>query len=375
VIHLDLIFSKRCSNYIMQRSSALQNLEVILYEAFNRGNKDAPGALVLLAAMNLETRPENLVNFYELLNKAIEEARLIKNQRRLEDHLQTLNELYALFISEHLWTQPWVVFTKKNALKNALTTLDALSNYFHLQKPTKFLEQDFLDSLNVQLAEILADIVKSDDLSRELKNFLSISIEDIISAIRKYYIAGTEGLKKSVNSVVADLMVRDFNLDEKGRSNAKYRRIKSCLFGLLFFITPTPYDIIGAAPDIQDFWMPKFGELVKKQDKVEKIMLLTPNLGVAEVLKEASKLSDGNGNIQKSLPPANKLQKTISPAKIPKKPRASVKNKPKTNSISVAGEIIDVEVVGKPQELPSTQSPQSLVGGKTQKALPPVLAE
>jgi hypothetical protein len=346
----------------MQRSSALQNLETILYEASKNGNATLASGVVLLKTMNLDPQPENLANFYELLNKAMAEAKLIKIkiQPRLDDRLSTLKALYIFMTVNHLWAQPWSVFTtdSEGRLKHAMTALSELAGNFHAQNPVKFLEQDFLNSLNTQLAEILGEILKSGDLSEDLKNFLVASVEDLLSAVRRYYIDGTIGLEKSVKSLITDLEIKDSTLDKKGKQDPNYRRLKSHVIGLLLFLVPSNvYDLIGVSPYAETL-VHEFGQLVMEQKHVEHIMLKNPDLGISEILKKALALSNGKSE--------RRLE-----AKAQRKAISSAKEDSKNNLNSLESEVLDAEIVRDPAEILDGKSGKSLAGENVQKALSP----
>jgi hypothetical protein len=55
---------------MMQQSSALRRLEEILTSAVTNGKTDQASGPILLNAMGLGPQPHNIVDFYELLNKA-----------------------------------------------------------------------------------------------------------------------------------------------------------------------------------------------------------------------------------------------------------------------------------------------------------------
>ena len=74
--------------------------------------------------------------------------------------------------------------------------MDALADFFHAQDPLVFLEQDFLDQLKTEF-QSLSDSILNSTLSNELKKFLIEKVEDILAAIRRYHIDGTEGLTKA----------------------------------------------------------------------------------------------------------------------------------------------------------------------------------
>ncbi|WP_413175912.1 hypothetical protein [Anabaena azotica] len=175
----------------MSQSNALRQLEMILDEAVTNGSREQTSGHILLSAMNLELIPKNMVNFYELLSKAEEEAKKLSNNPKIDRYIQAIGKLHHVFIVNSIWTTKWSVFATHIESKNILTILDALANDFHRQNPKILLEKDFLKDLNAEFENILEEVL-STDLSKELKVYLISRIQDILSAIRRYSIDGTE---------------------------------------------------------------------------------------------------------------------------------------------------------------------------------------
>ncbi|MBD2028119.1 hypothetical protein, partial [Leptolyngbya sp. FACHB-711] len=146
-----------------------------------------------------------------------------------------------------------------------------------------FLQQDFLEKLNGEFRGLLEEILES-SLCRELKNLLVDRIEDILKAIRRYHIEGTKGLEKVTKALVCDLVMTEPSLKDK--NNPTFKHVTAWVLNLLVYITPSPYDIIGAVPDIHDFWKPTFEELVANREKVEQIICEAPT--IQEALKKTS---------------------------------------------------------------------------------------
>jgi hypothetical protein len=88
--------------------------------------------------------------------------------------------------------------------------------------------------------------------------------------------------------------------------------IKAWGLSLLLYITPTPYDIIGAVSDIDGYWRPKFEELSAGYKKIEGIINDGPTLLIQEVVKKSSPIFDKQP--QKSLS-AGKGIKSLPPSK------------------------------------------------------------
>jgi hypothetical protein len=262
---------------MMQQSSALRRLEEILTEAIDTGDRNQHSGPILLKALKLGEQPQNIVDFYELLNKAEEEAKSIRNKPKIDRYISTIQRLHEVFVVNHTWLTPWDTFATYIEGKGVLNTLDSLADFFYSQNPAILLEKDFLEKLNSEFSSILEEILKS-DLSKDLKRFLERHIENIIKAIRRYHIDGTEGLEQATKSLISDLAMKEYSLQAADKENRTYMHATGWFLSLLLYISPSPYDIIGAVPDIYDFWIPKFEELVAGHKKVERIICESPTI-------------------------------------------------------------------------------------------------
>jgi hypothetical protein len=163
--------------------------------------------------MKLSGDSQNIVDFYELLNKAKEEARSIKNKPKIDRYVNSIEKLHQIFIVNHIWGEHWQIFATYIEDRDVLNVLDSLADFFYSQNPAMFLDKDFLSELNSEFASLLGKILKS-DLSKELKKFLIVHLDNILKAIRRYYIDGTEGLEKATKSLVSDLVITEHRLQD-----------------------------------------------------------------------------------------------------------------------------------------------------------------
>lgn len=290
----------------MQQSNALRKLEEILTESVNNGNRKDSTGNVLLKAMN-RSKPQDIVDFYELLNKAEEETRSAKTKDDIDKYLKVIEGLQEFFIINHIWATLWEHTAVNLESKNVLLILDSLANSFSVRNPTLFLEQDFLEQLNKQFQELLNETLES-NLSKQLKTFLIKRIEDILKAIYRYYIDGTEGIEKATKSFVSDLVLLEHKFNSEDKNNCVFKRTKAFVLGMLIYLIPGPYDIIGAVPDIYEFWIPKIEELTAGTKIIEQ--LINQDLTVQECLEKGSNIFDKQQ--QKSITGRN--QKALSPA-------------------------------------------------------------
>jgi hypothetical protein len=304
---------------MMIQSSALRRLEEVLTNAMTDGDIRLASGPILLQAMNIEVRPHHLVDFYELLNRAEEEAKCIRTKPKIDRFLQTLEKLHGEFIVRHLWEVPWGALSRYIEDKDLLNTLYSLAEFFHSENPSIFQEADFIDKLSDKFSTLLKEVIQS-DLSSELKNFLVIQIEDLLRAIRRYQIDGMEGLKQSAQSLMTSLMMSEHTLQDADKKNYTYAKVKALGLSLLLYLMPSPYEIIGAVPDVCGFWIPKFEELSTGYKKIESIINDGPTLMIQEVVKQSSSIFDKKpqkaisaGNEMKSLLPSKDEIETNTP--------------------------------------------------------------
>jgi hypothetical protein len=296
------------STSIMNQSNTLRALEHILAAAVNSGDRSKVGALVLLETMTLENKAGNIMIFYEILSKAKDEAKSIRNNPKLDSYIKTVDELQDIFAANHVWSSAWAVFANAIESKNILVSLDALANYFNDQNPKIIIEEDLLDKLSCEFTSLCDQILKS-NLPKELKRFLSARIESILAAIRRYHIDGTDGLEKAIKSLVSDLVMTENSLEDKDKKNPIFNKVRAWSLGVLIWITPTPYDLIGAVPDIHDFWIPQFEQLQQNVSKVENIISKSTNVvsmqAIPSIFSKESQKMLCSGEEQKMLAPSD----------------------------------------------------------------------
>ncbi|MHC5770277.1 MAG: hypothetical protein ACYTXI_32645 [Nostoc sp.] len=97
-------------------------------------------------------------------------------------------------------------------------------------------------------------------------------------------------MEKATKSLGSDLVMTEHIIENQDKDNPVYKRAKAWFLSLLIYIAPSPYDIIGTVPDIYDFWIPKFEELVEGCEKVEQMIGERPT--IQEAFEKASNTFD-----------------------------------------------------------------------------------
>ncbi|OWY65925.1 hypothetical protein B7486_39220 [cyanobacterium TDX16] len=73
-------------------------------------------------------------------------------------------------------------------------------------------------------------------------------------------------------------MMTEHSLKDVDKKNPIYTCFKAWGLSLLLYIAPSPYDVIGAIPDIYDFWIPKFEELSTGHSNIKEIVCETSTI-------------------------------------------------------------------------------------------------
>jgi hypothetical protein len=152
---------------------------------------------------------------------------------------------------------------------NLIIPVISLASYFDIENPTKILDEDFLKELNNKFQSFINEVDNS-EFSDDFRIIITNKIEDILRAINRYNIDGTEGLEKAAKLFVYDLVLREFNLKEEDKKNALFQKIKAAGMALVLYIVPKPYGTISVVPDINQYWVPQIQNFLKVASKSKK---------------------------------------------------------------------------------------------------------
>ena len=297
---------------MQKKTSALQRLTKILEDFMQEKvtQPNLPAINKLLEHINVPDDSPHLMDFFTLLSTAREEIGRMKDRESSRRVIEKLNDY---FINKRFTDVKWPDFKKFIDDGNYISSLESFADHYHTQNPTIFLESDFLDELKEQFNSLLDEIIDS-DLSNNLKRFLTKQIEDILYAIRRYSIDGTEGLEKAIKSFVSDLVMVEKHIDKKDKENPIFNRCLAGVSSLLVIFRPSPYDIIGVVPAIDDYYRPRIEEFIKNWQEVEENTDETST--ITEIMEKSLQLS--NKQPQKSLP--GKEQKSLPSSQINEEP-------------------------------------------------------
>ena len=293
---------------MQKQTSALQKLADLFEKASNKGEKSEPSLTVLLEIMKSSYCTDDPVEFFGLLYKAKEEVDKI-NKLRPEVSRHPIKKLHDFIVENNIYKMQWTQLKSYIEDKGIVDLLISLAENYETRNPTIFLESEFLDGLKDEFNSLLDEILRS-DLSRDLKTLLHDQIQDILYAIRRYSIDGSDGLQKATQSFVSNLVTIESRLDKKDKKNSIYRKSVSGIIALLRFLQPNSiYDILGVVPAMDDYYRPRIEEFIKNRQEIEESIDETST--TTKIIEKSLQLS--NKQPQKSLP--GKVQQSLPSAK------------------------------------------------------------
>jgi hypothetical protein len=267
-----------------------------------------PAIPILLQYINVPDSSSHLIDFFSILSTARKEIERMKGRESSRRVIEKLNDY---FINNN--DIKWKDFAKFIDDGNIIDLLHFVADHYHTQNPAIFLESGFLDGLKNQFNSLLDEIIDS-DLSNNLKRFLTKQIEDILYAIRRYSIDGTEGIEKATKLFVSNLVMVEKSIDKEDKKNSLYTKCLAGVSSLLVILRPSPYDIIGVVPAIDDYYRPRIEEFIKNWQEVEENIDETST--ITEIMEKSLQLS--NKQPQKSL--SGKEQKSLPSSQINEEP-------------------------------------------------------
>lgn len=254
---------------MIQPSNALQRLKEVLSKATEEGDPNQLTGKVLLEVMDLGNESGKLTDFYKLLDQAEEATARVISLSESSSSYKVFKQLKEKFILSHLHSTKWGIFLDYINGANILAFLESTSDLVHTKEPAVLLNEDFLSELRNELEVLFGKILDS-ELSADVKKCLMKHINNLLIAIRKYNIDGTQGLEQADKLFVSELTLNEPHLSDKDKKNPIYRGFQVLGIGLLVnFLSFSAADVISAIPAIEGYWVPKYNALTSKVDKLE----------------------------------------------------------------------------------------------------------
>jgi hypothetical protein len=261
---------------------ALRRLHQLLDHANSTGTLASTASQVLQSAMSGIGDSLGMLDFFYILRQAYVEACLITTPSSAAEYIPALAEFHEYVLAHDARQVNWSEYSGYINNFRVILVVDALAYYYSQQHPSRSLEDDFLNGLTEQLNAILREVSES-DLPIGLKKVIASSLNGVLQSVYKYRIDGTAGVKRAVQALIAELVILDSAEDKAARTSKTYRRVSTFAAFLLTLLRPSLYDVIGAVPDIQTFWLPAIQQLHEAtSDQVDKFPSLQELLKIAE---------------------------------------------------------------------------------------------
>ena len=217
-----------------------------------------------------EDKAGNLTFFYALVNEAKQEASTLKKDK-IDEYINVISK----FMDDLIVGDPWkgkVSSLRGNiANRNLPLIADSLAEYYYIQNPHLLPERAFLEYIQEALNDLLTEVIES-DLSKELKEIFLAGIQSLLKALYRYQIDGPEEIGNLSKALVVDLTNRENKIQENDREKPAYKKFFAWLIFLGQFFRPSIYDVIGAAPDLNDYWIPRIERIAQDYQKIEEFV-------------------------------------------------------------------------------------------------------
>jgi hypothetical protein len=286
------------------------------------GNQKDFAGNVLLDAMGLQPLPYNFILFYELLSRAKDDALSLITindgiyEEEYKESVIAIQDLQSFCITYHPFSHHWETFVKEIQSGRYISILASLARDFYNRNPKIFLEKQFLEKLSVIFSELINEVFQS-ELSSDLKQYLINQIEDIIRAIRRYLIDGSDTFEKVVKSSLCDLNLGESSINNTDKENSIFKKYQASMIALFILFRPTPWDLFGAIPDYVQFWRPTIEEFIEGRKKIEKIAAKSSN--TIEIVRETEIQKIRIKNKEKNMMTGKEQKLLISGEKITEK--------------------------------------------------------
>jgi hypothetical protein len=284
----------------MKYSSALQRLwdilkradEIARYEKNNtihEGHRIDPeditiyawGAILKASGFHYEEKSA-LFKFYRLIDEAIEEAKQVKDIG--DRDRRKLDTLPDFFLDEKILKMEWNLFKSHLEDNDIWRFIRLFAILYEKEFPVfPFLEKDLLEKIKNSFQKNLDEVIAS-NLSKDLQDFLVDKLENLLKAIRRYQIDGSEGLKKVAQNIISDLTLIGSSIKSEDRENPILQKFVSrvSIFSRILGISSVA-SIIGFTADIDSI----LAKYTRYLEHPEAIVVIEGELSVSESIKES----------------------------------------------------------------------------------------
>ncbi|MEL6552416.1 MAG: hypothetical protein AAFQ63_02970, partial [Cyanobacteria bacterium J06621_11] len=191
----------------------------------------------------------------DLLEKAIEETKSIKNVRNSAQYIRPLNELRNIF-KRGLINQDWSAIRDFVNDEAKMAMIDVCGDMVAIHLPQKKISVQELEGFLKDTEDLLSEVSKS-DMEEDIKSFLLARLEEITIAIRRYNISGSDYLRRVVEANIGGVLLKSAQLQPKQSNSAAFLK-------KLFKLALTIGGVLDLGANVEGFLLPKGIEAIEK---------------------------------------------------------------------------------------------------------------
>lgn len=246
----------------MKQVNSIRTLEQLLRKATGQPDNITGGAAIT-AAMASEAKGHKIIYFFNLLHRASEDIKKLKEIEDIEDYIDVIIDLQDYFIIHNIWGSSWKVFKKKINDENILLVLKSLAQDFSDTYPEVSLDDNDLQSIQSEFIELLNKVQES-DLSKEIKVFLMDRLEEVLLALEEYKYFGSREIELIIKSTLWSIYREQNSISKEDKNKPIWRQVLSALFGL--------ESLLSLGIMAGTYAVPKFQSYAQKRNEYQEIL-------------------------------------------------------------------------------------------------------
>jgi hypothetical protein len=202
----------------MNQNNSAHRLVNILEKAIEIAGDEKDTTAVIGKAMGVENTSNRyfMTDFFVLISDVERSISHLKNVSKKAQYINAVREIQDIFFSHYLAASHWPDIRGAIQSRNLIMVLDACATFISTENPLISLDEAQLEEYLLKCEELLKEVAAS-ELSKDLKTFLIVRLEEVCTAIRHYSIGGSERLRTVVEANIGGMILRSAGISPKDR--------------------------------------------------------------------------------------------------------------------------------------------------------------
>ncbi|PSR17013.1 hypothetical protein C8255_14780 [filamentous cyanobacterium CCP3] len=200
--------------------------------------------------------------------------------------------LITIYFDQKKSNWNWSTFDAELESKGIYTIISGFLEIYNLKFSANiYLQEEFLGRLKKNFESMLNEVDDS-ALSKDLKQFFTYKLEELIKAIRRYQLDGSEGLKKVTQEFICDFGIIQSKLNSEDRRNPVAKKVISRFVQLNTILGLNVLSTFGGIPEIDAYWLPKISKFFESTESAE-VISIGEKFSLEEIIEESVRRISG----------------------------------------------------------------------------------